>query len=130
VEFLEGGVRGSKAYAAAHATEIGALVLLDMIGDKDLAIPREAGSDRALWAKVRAAARRVGTQGAFPHRVSGAVLDDHTPFLERGVPSIDLIDFTFPVWHTTRDDMSAVSARSIDAVGETIVELLRSGRLR
>jgi glutaminyl-peptide cyclotransferase len=130
VEFLEGGVRGSKAYAAAHAKEIGALVLLDMIGDKDLAIPREAGSDRALWAKVRAAARRVGTQGAFPNRVSGAVLDDHTPFQERGVPSIDLIDFTFPVWHTTRDDMSAVSARSIEAMGETIVELLRSGRLR
>jgi len=130
VEFLEGGVRGSKAYAAAHAKEIGALVLLDMIGDKDLAIPREASSDPALWTKVRAAARRAGTQSAFPNRVSGAVLDDHTPFQERGVPSIDLIDFTFPVWHTTRDDMSAVSARSIDAVGETIVELLRSGRLR
>jgi hypothetical protein len=130
VEFLAGGVRGSKAYAAAHAKEIGALILLDMIGDKDLAIPREATSDRALWTKVRAAARQAGTQSAFPNRVSGAVLDDHTPFQERGVPSIDLIDFTFPVWHTTRDDMSAVSARSIDAVGETIVELLRSGRLR
>jgi glutaminyl-peptide cyclotransferase len=130
VEFLEGGVRGSKAYAAAHAKEMGTLVLLDMIGDKDLAIPRKATSDRALWTKVRAAARKAGTQSAFPDRVSGAVLDDHTPFQERGVPSIDLIDFTFPVWHTTRDDMTAVSARSIDAVGETIVELLRSGRLR
>jgi glutaminyl-peptide cyclotransferase len=130
VKFLEGGVRGSNAYASAHATELSALVLLDMIGDRDLAIPREASSDRALWTKLRAAARRAGTQGVFSDRVSGTVLDDHTPFQQRGVASIDLIDFTFPVWHTTRDDLSAVSARSLDAVGETIVELLRSGRLR
>ncbi len=130
VEFLKGGVRGSKAYAQAHASEIGALVLLDMIGDKDLSIPREASSNRAMWTKLRAAARRVGTQKVFPDHPSGAVLDDHTPFQEKGIPAIDLIDFTFPVWHTTRDDLSAVSARSVDAVGETIVELLRSGRLR
>jgi Zn-dependent M28 family amino/carboxypeptidase len=130
VAFLKGGVRGSTAYAQAHAKEISALVLLDMIGDKDLAIPREASSDRELWTEVRAAAQRVGTERIVPDRVSGTVLDDHTPFQQRGVPSIDLIDFTFPPWHTTRDDMAAVSASSIDAVGETIVELLRAGRLR
>ncbi len=130
VEFLQGGVRGSKAYAQAHARELSALVLLDMIGDKGLSIPREASSDRALWSRLRAASRRVGTQSIFPNRVSGTVLDDHTPFQERGVPAIDLIDFTFPAWHTARDDMGAVSARSIDAVGETVVELLRAGRLR
>ena len=79
---------------------------------------------------MRTAARSAGTPSAFPNRVACAELDDHPPVQERGVPPIDLIDFTFPVWHTTRDDMSAVSARSIDAVGETIVELLRSGRLR
>lgn len=130
VEFLEGGVRGSRAYAEAHARETGALVLLDMIGDKDLSIPREASSDRRMWSRLRAAARRVGTERVFPDRSSGTILDDHTPFQERGVPSIDLIDFTFPPWHTTRDTMSTVSARSLDAVGETVVELLRSGRLR
>jgi glutaminyl-peptide cyclotransferase len=130
VEFLRGGVRGSKAYASAHAREVGSLVLLDMIGDRDLAIPREASSDKRMWARLRAAAKRVGTQGVFPDRTSTTILDDHTPFQERGVPSIDLIDFTFPQWHTTRDTVRTVSARSLDAVGETVVELLRSGKLR
>lgn len=129
VDFLEGGVRGSTAYAEEHADEIGALVLVDMVGDRDLSIPREASSDEALWRQLRAAARRVGTQRVFPDRTSGQVLDDHTPFQERGVPAIDLIDFTFPAWHTTRDTLRRVSARSLDAVGETVVELLRSGRL-
>jgi hypothetical protein len=54
------------------------------------------------------------------------VEDDHYPFVKEGVPSIDLIDFDFPCWHRTCDDLSAVSMRSIDAVGETMVELLRS----
>ena len=53
------------------------------------------------------------------------MLDDHIPFLRQGVPSIDLIDFDFPCWHRRCDDMSAVSERSVDAVGETIYELLR-----
>ena len=64
-------------------------------------------------------------RSVFPNRVSGGVSDDHLPFLEAGVPSIDLIDFAFPCWHRRCDDMSAVSERSVDAVGETMVELLR-----
>jgi glutaminyl-peptide cyclotransferase len=130
VEFLAGGVRGSKAYAREHGDDLAAIVLLDMIGDRDLSIPREESSDPALWTRLRAAARRVGTHRVFPDRTVGRILDDHTPFLQRGIPSIDLIDFTFPVWHTTRDDLRQVSARSLDAVGETVVELLRGGRLR
>jgi glutaminyl-peptide cyclotransferase len=130
VEFLQGGVRGSTAYASRHAGDVGALVLLDMIGDKDLSIPREATSDAAMWRRLRAAARRVGTQKIFPNTTGGGMLDDHTPFQRRGIAAIDLIDFTFPAWHTTRDDLRAVGARSLDVVGETVVELLRAGRLR
>ncbi len=130
VEFLEGGLRGSRAYAARHGDDVGAVVLLDMIGDRNLSIPREASSDRALWSRLRAAARRVGTARVFPGRSTGTILDDHTPFLERGIPAVDLIDFTYPAWHTTRDTLDRVSARSLDAVGETVVELLRGGRLR
>ena len=52
------------------------------------------------------------------------MLDDHTPFLRRGVPAIDLIDFTFDCWHEKCDDMSAVSARALDLTGETVVQLL------
>ena len=123
-EFEEKGLRGSKVAARRLAGRVDRMVLLDFVGDRDLSIPREESSDKALWAKLRDAARRAGTASTFPDRVSGAVLDDHTPFLRRGVPAIDLIDFEFPCWHRRCDDLSAVSQRSLDRVGETMRELL------
>jgi glutaminyl-peptide cyclotransferase len=123
--FEEEGLRGSKVAAPAFA-EARAMVLLDFVGDRRLSIPREANSDPSLWRKLRAAARRVGAGAVFPSGTIGYVSDDHIPFLEAGVPSIDLIDFTFPCFHRRCDDMSAVSERSVDAVGETIYELLRT----
>jgi Zn-dependent M28 family amino/carboxypeptidase len=125
-DFLGTGVRGSKAYAARHAKELQALILLDFVADKDLSIPRDQSSDPQLWAKLRAAAQKVGSGRAFPDEVQGVVEDDHTPFVERGVPSIDLIDFSFPCWHKTCDDLSAVSQASLDLSGEALFELLRS----
>jgi glutaminyl-peptide cyclotransferase len=123
--FEEEGLRGSKVAAEAFA-DARAMVLLDFVGDRRLSIPREANSDPGLWLKLRTAARRVGAGPAFPSGSTGSVLDDHIPFLEAGVPSIDLIDFTFPCWHRRCDDMSAVSQRSVNAVGETVYELLRT----
>ena len=52
------------------------------------------------------------------------MLDDHVPFIRAGVPAIDLIDFDFPCWHRTCDDLTAVSPRSLDAVGETMMAFL------
>jgi hypothetical protein len=124
-DFEEKGLRGSKVAAPAFA-DARAMILLDFVGDRSLSIPREQNSDPELWRKLRAAAQRVGAENVFPNRLSGGVSDDHIPFLEAGVPSIDLIDFSFPCWHRRCDDMSAVSERSVDAVGETIHELLRS----
>jgi acetylornithine deacetylase/succinyl-diaminopimelate desuccinylase-like protein len=127
--FLETGVRGSTAYAKRHADEIRALVLLDFVAEKGaMRIPREAGSDARLWKRLRAAARRVGSGAAFPPGVVGEVTDDHTPFTRRGVPAIDLIDFTFPCWHKTCDDLSGVSERSLDLSGEAVLDLLRTWR--
>jgi glutaminyl-peptide cyclotransferase len=124
-EFERYGLRGSKVAAGAfkHAE---AMILLDFVGDKDLSIPRESYSNRRLWAKLRQAATRTGNGRTFPARTSGGVLDDHIPFLRRGIPAIDLIDFDFPCWHLRCDDLSAVSPRSLDAVGETVLELLRA----
>ena len=62
----------------------------------------------------------------FPRETSGSVLDDHIPFIQEGVPSIDLIDFDFPCFHRTCDNLARISPRSLDAVGETVIELLRS----
>ena len=127
-DFLRCGVRGSRAYARRHAREVKALVLLDFVAQRDLAIPRDATSDPGLWRRLRAAARAVGSLKVFPDRVQGGVEDDHTPFLRRGVPAIDLIDFDFPCWHRLCDDLSAVSERSLDASGEAVAALLRTLR--
>jgi len=127
-DFYGTGVRGSRAYARRHQGELRAVVVLDFIADKDLRIPREAGSDRKLWARLRAAARRVGAQAAFPALERSEITDDHTPFARAGVPAIDLIDFEFPCWHKRCDDMSAVSRRSLDLSGEAVLELLRRWR--
>jgi glutaminyl-peptide cyclotransferase len=127
-DFYSSGLRGSRAYARRHRGELRAVVVLDFIADKHLRIPREQGSDPKLWARLRAAARRVGAQAAFPARTRSEILDDHTPFARDGVPAIDLIDFDFPCWHERCDDMSAVSRRSLDASGEAVLELLRTWR--
>ncbi len=126
--FYETGLRGSKAYARRHAKNIKAMVLVDFVAEKNIRIPREASSDPALWRQLRAAARRVGALEAFPDAEQGVILDDHTPFIRRGVPAIDLIDFDFPCWHQTCDDLDVVSERSLDLVGETVVELVRGLR--
>jgi len=123
-QFERYGLRGSKVAAPAFS-DARAMVLLDFVGDKNLAIRREQYSRAGLWRRLRAAAKRVGAARAFPSTLQGGVLDDHIPFLKEGVPSIDLIDFEFPCWHRRCDDMSAVSQRSVDAVGETVYELLR-----
>jgi peptidase M28-like protein len=124
-DFYSTGLRGSRPYARRHAKEIRALILLDFVAEKGrMRIPRESSSSLELWARLRAAARKVGAQAAFPDEVGGAVTDDHTPFQRRGVPAIDLIDFTFKCWHKTCDDMSAVSARSLDLSGETVAQML------
>ena len=128
-DFLATGVRGSTAYAERHAKEIRALILLDFVAEKgDMRIPREAGSNAALWARLRRAAQRVGSGAAFPEGTAGEVTDDHTPFTERGIPAIDLIDFTFPCWHRPCDNLSAVSEHSLDVSGEAVLELLRTWR--
>jgi glutaminyl-peptide cyclotransferase len=124
-DFLLTGLRGSQAYARRHRGELRALVLLDFVADKNLSLPREEGSDPQLWSRLRTAARRVGAQAAFPARKRSEILDDHTPFAQDGVPAINLIDFDFPCWHKPCDDMSAVSARSLDVSGEAVLELLR-----
>jgi glutaminyl-peptide cyclotransferase len=123
-EFLRCGVRGSRAYVRKHRREVGAMILIDFVAEKGTRIPREATSDIELWARLRAAARRVGHARTFPDRVGDAVSDDHTPFLEAGIPSINLIDFDFDEWHTLEDDMDVVSAQSLNATGETVAELL------
>ena len=124
-DFYACGLRGSKAYVRAHRNdEIQAMVLLDYIAEKGTRIPREGSSDIGLWAKLRRSARRVGASRTFPEGVGPALLDDHIPFGEAGIPAIDLIDFDYPHRDTLEDTPDKLSVRSLDAVGETVVDLL------
>jgi hypothetical protein len=127
--FPECGLRGSTAYAKRHAGETKALVLLDYIAERrGLSFPREASSDAELWTQMRSAARAVGVGALFPDATAGGVIDDHTPFIQRGVRAIDLIDFDYPQADTLDDNLDAVAQRSLDAVGEAVHRLV--ARLR
>ena len=123
-DFERCGLRGSKAYVRAHARTTRAMVLLDYIAEKGTRIPREASSDAQIWARLRASARRVGALRTFPDATGVGILDDHTPFLEEGIPAIDLIDFDYRFRDTTRDTPDKLSIRSLDAVGESVADLL------
>jgi glutaminyl-peptide cyclotransferase len=123
--FEQEGLRGSKV-AARSFRDARAMVLLDFVGDTRLRIPYEPNSSERLWDRLRGAARSVGAGRVFPDASQGAVSDDHIPFLRVGVPAIDLIDFDFACFHRTCDDLSAVSERSLDAVGETVLRLVAS----
>jgi hypothetical protein len=127
-DFLADALRGSKAYAAAHARDVKSLILLDYVANRGLRLPRESTSDRALWARMRAAARRVGVEAVFPAGAQTGILDDHTPFLDRRIPAIDLIDFSYRYKDTVRDTVDKLSRRSLDAVGESVLELVRQLR--
>ena len=127
-DFYGSGLRGSRAYARRHADELGAALVVDFVGQRGLRLPREGGSDERLWETLRAAAGRVGVGAVFPDREVGEVLDDHTPFARAGLPAVDLIDFSYDCFHRTCDRLGRVDARSLDATGEALVELLRQKR--
>jgi glutaminyl-peptide cyclotransferase len=127
-DFYRDALRGSKAYVQLHAEEVRAMVLLDYIGNAGVRLPREGSSTASLWQDVRAAAKRVGVGAVFPDTTQVSIFDDHTPFLRAGIPAVDLIDWSYKDKDTLQDTYDKLSADSVDAVGETVVELLRSWR--
>jgi hypothetical protein len=124
-EFADVALRGSKV-DSANGSKPQAMILLDYIAQaRGLQLPREGFSDQALWARLRAASRKVGTAKVFPDDTGLKILDDHYPYVQQGIPSIDLIDFSYPQADTLRDDVRHVSERSLDAVGETVLQFVR-----
>ena len=79
---------------------------------------------------MRAEAQRSGTGASFPDRSGGSIYDDHTPFLERGIAAIDLIDFEYPWRDTLADNLGKVSPRALDVTGETVYALVDEMRRR
>lgn len=113
-----------QARADGRMKTLKAFILLDMVGDRNLTIRREADSTGWLVDLIWAAARRIGHQSVFlPDRLYLGG-DDHFPFLAAGVPSVDIIDFDYPAWHTAGDTLDAVSARSLQITGDVVLEAL------
>jgi len=129
-DFYAEGLRGSKAYVAGHARELREVIVLDFIALHDLRLVRDRTSDAQVWSRLRGAAVRARTSALFPAGEQGAVIDDHTPFLEAGIPAIDLIDFRYRCWQKLCDDLSQVSQANLQKVGSTALELIRFDRLR
>jgi glutaminyl-peptide cyclotransferase len=127
--FEQDGLRGSRAYVQAHKDDTKAMILLDYVGNKGLRLPHEGTSTPALWAKLRAAAQKVGKLGYFPATEGTPIIDDHTPFLRAGVPAIDLIDWSYP-GHSLKDGLDKIDPRALDAVGESVLELVQQLRSR
>lgn len=108
--------------------KIKAFMLADMIGDADLNVDREGNSAPWLQDLIYEAATRLGYQSHFFAR-SLPMDDDHLPFVKRGVPSIDLIDFTYGYnnvfWHTPQDTVNKLSPQSLKIVGTVMLESIR-----
>jgi glutaminyl-peptide cyclotransferase len=120
---------GSRHYvqAAKKAGTLGglkALILLDLIGDRDLRIRRESNSTRWLTDVIWATAASLGYRRYFIDEEFSVGGDDHFEFLAAGVPAVDIIDLDYAAWHTAQDDLDAVSARSLQIVGDVVLEAL------
>ena len=100
-----------------------ALLLVDMIADRDLRIRRDQNSTSWLTDIVWNAARTQKLGEYFPNDRT-EIEDDHLPFIEAGVPALDIIDLEYDAWHTPLDTLDAVSARSLQVVGDVLLAAL------
>jgi glutaminyl-peptide cyclotransferase len=121
-------ILGSRAFIAILDGKPDAVVVVDMIGDANLDIYMEANSNNIVKEEIWQEAADLGFVQFIP-RVKYPMIDDHTPFLEAGIPAVDIIDFDYAYWHTTNDTVDKVSPASLDAVGETVLAwMLKYGK--
>ena len=131
------GLHGSRRMAAqllqtGEHRKIKAMVLLDMVGDRDLHFTIPYNSSRELVKEVFDAAHATGHRDRFSLSRSSIITDDHVPFLKIGIPAIDIIDFRFGSepglnnhWHTEADNLENISAESLEITGEVTLRLLK-----
>jgi glutaminyl-peptide cyclotransferase len=121
---------GSRELAARMAVSgdlkrIKAVILADMVGQYNIAIPRDSNSTKWLTDLVWKTADRLGYKNIFIDRES-TTSDDHQPFTARGVPAVDIIDLNDYIsagyWHTPQDTLDKVSPRSLAIVGYVILQ--------
>jgi len=112
-----------EAKSTGDLARIKAMILVDMIGDRDLRIKREPASTAWLTDIIWSTARALGHGSTFVAEPF-PVEDDHVPFLDAGVPAVNVIDLEYPPWHTPEDTLDKVSARSMEVVGRVLTAAL------
>jgi Zn-dependent M28 family amino/carboxypeptidase len=127
-EWATGNTFGSRHYVDAGRKDgtlkgVKTLVLLDMIGERGLQVRQDLNSTRWLNDIVWRVAGQLGHQRTFVADIT-AVEDDHTPFINAGVPAIDLIDLDYPAWHTAEDTLDKIDPMSMKIVGDVVVAAL------
>lgn len=135
VNFTEtDGLYGSRHFAKqlvaeGKAKQFRGGIVFDMVGDKSLTITLPADSPREIARGIFAAADALDVRKHFTYS-PGDILDDHAPLNAIGIPTIDLIDFDFPAWHTAGDTMEQISAESLDIVGSVAARYMAEGALK
>ena len=104
-------------------------ILLDMVGDKDLSIPIERYSWEANRDFTELIWNRAATLGLgpFQKRLGAAILDDHVPLIKVGIPMVNIIDFTYPYWHTVEDTVDKCSPKSLEVVATLVISIIYDG---
>ena len=102
-----------------------AMILLDMMGYKHLELGRDTMSTRWLQDIVWDTGYELDHGDIFVERAEGVGGDDHEPFINAGIPAVDLIQLTsYPYWHKADDTIDKISAQSMKVVGETVLASL------
>jgi len=118
-------IQGSTHYVSELTTNrknsIDAMVLVDMVGDTELYLPRESSSTDSLQDVIWSIADNLGYGSTFVDSSSSSIIDDHRPFLEAGIPALDIIQIPFPsTWHTLEDTPDNCSPNSLEKVGRVL----------
>ncbi len=117
-------ILGSRSFVKTLQSKPDAVVIVDMIGDKDLNVYYERNSDVGVQEEIWEIAAGLGYEKHFIPEYKYSMLDDHTPFLEKGMVAIDIIDFDYPYWHTSQDTIDKISPESLEMIGTTIYHWL------
>ncbi len=122
-------ILGSRAFVAQLGQAPDAVVILDMVGDSELELYLERNSDPVLSVSIWSRAAGLGYSDTFIPTPKYAILDDHIPFLQAGIPAVNIIDFDYPYHHTTADTVDKVSAQSLQIVGDVVLSWLMEASL-
>ncbi|MBN2162316.1 MAG: Zn-dependent exopeptidase M28 [Pontiellaceae bacterium] len=132
------GLHGSRHFAKqlveqGEHKQMDGMILLDMVGDRDLQFVLPANSSQPLAKQLLKAAHTTGYRERFSISSSSIITDDHVPFMQAGIPALDIIDFKYgsapgknDYWHTSQDNLQHISAESLGLTGSVVREMIKT----